>query len=152
MLQQTLPFLDVDPLQENWDASLQAAIALLVGALRTFKLSITVQGSHTTPSRVRIQLQDSKGVDIPNVVVVRCRVVNNNGYANATNATIAVFTGTVVETLTANKDLVIESSGLGIIELTCTDATIETFNVLIGPPPVAAPFANFNNGQVVVHA
>lgn len=152
MAQQTLNFQDVNPLNENWDAALQAAVNLLIGALRTFAMSISVQGSHTTPSRVNIQLQNSKGQDLAEQVYVRCRVVNNNGYTNATNATIAVFTGTVVETLTSNKDLVIKSDANGLIQLTCTDATAETFMVLIGPPTLCPPFANFNNSKAVVHA
>lgn len=151
-MQQTLNFLTVNPLQENWDASLQAAIALLIGALRTFKMSISVQGSHTSASRVDIQLQDSKGNNLSEQVYVRCRVVDNNGYAVATHATIAVFTGTVVETLSSTKDLVIQSNASGLIQLTCTDTTIETFNVLIGPATLCPPHANFNNAIAVVHA
>lgn len=147
-----ISILDVTPLQENWDASLQSLVASLRSVLRTFAMTISVQGTHLTPSRVNIQLQDSVGNNLAETSYLRVRAVNNNGYANATNATIAVFTGTVVETLTASKDLVIKSNASGLIQLTCTDAAVETFQILIGRPTLLAKFADYRNSKTVVHA
>ena len=150
-MQQLLSFLAVDPLQENWDASLQAAVSSVKGALRTLKMSISFQGDHTTPSRVQIQLQDAVGNDLAEQYYLRVRVVNNNGYLVATHATMSAYIGTLVETLTTGKDLILQSDASGLIEVTCTDATAETFQVCIGAPDLCPPFANFNNSQTVVH-
>lgn len=152
MPQQLLSFPAVDPLQENWDASLQAAIASLTGAMRSFKMTILSQGSHTTPSVVGIQLCDGNGDLLSQAVYVRIRVTDNGGFLAATHATIAVFVGTLVETITANKDLVVLSSVDGLIELTCTDTTIETFNLDLAPASVSPAFADHHNSLTVTHA
>lgn len=54
----------------------------------------------------------------------------NTTIANATNATIAAGTGTqLVDTLSATKDLVFMSNAAGLFTITCTDATVETFQI-----------------------
>lgn len=152
MSQQLLSFPQVDPLQENWDASLQAAIDSLRGALRSFKMTISTQGSHTSPSHVQIQLVDGNGDALAQIVYLRIRVTDNGGYLAATHATIAVFGGTLVETVTANKDFVVLSDVNGLIDLTCTDTTIETFGLSIAPATVSPAFADHNNSLTVTHA
>lgn len=152
MAQTFTNLLDILLNMSDWATDWNANIGLIKATLRTNKMSISVQGSHTSPSRVDIQLQDAAGNSINETVYLRVRIVNNNGYANATNGTIAVFTGTVVETLTANKDLIIKSNSSGLIQITCTDATIETFQVLIGSASLSGSFDNWHNSQTVVHA
>lgn len=152
MPQEILSFASISPLQENWDAALQAAVFSLANALKSFLMSIYVQGSHTAPSHVRIQICDANGEPMTRVFQLRVRVTDNASYAPATNATISAWIGTLVETKTANKDLIIESDSTGLIDVLCTDTTAETFNVLIGPPPVNAEFANYNNALAVTHA
>lgn len=139
----------------DWASDWNQNIAILKDCFRTFKFTITVQGSHTSPSTVTIQLQDATGtVNVQEQFYLRCRVANSAGYTNATNATIAAGAGTtLVETLTANKDLILQSDSTGKITLTCTDTTIESYLLLISQQNVLSPkFANYNNSQVVAHA
>lgn len=138
----------------DWGTDWNRNVAILKDGLRTFKFTITVQGSHTTPSTVTIQLQDSTGtVNIAEQFDLRVRVANNNGYAVATNATIAAGAGTTLrETLTSNKDLILQSDANGKVTVTCTDTTIETFLLLIGMTSLSPKFANYNNSKAVVHA
>lgn len=71
---------------------------------------IVTQGDTATPTRVKIVVNrnaESRSVVVP-AAPVRVRVVNDNSYANATNATIAASNGSIVlETPTATKDLVV---------------------------------------------
>jgi hypothetical protein len=154
MPQQLLNLLSVTPLQENWDASLEAAVNSLKAALRTFNMSIKVHGSHTTPSQVAIQLQNAVGDDLNEQIYVRIRVTDAAGslYLDAAYATLGIVTGTLAETTTAGKDLTIQSNSSGLIVVQITDTTAETFTVLLGPPSMCAPFANFNNSLAVTHA
>lgn len=154
MPQQLLSLLTVSPLQENWDASLESVVASLRGALRTFNLSIQVQGSVSSDSVVLIQLQDAVGNNLSEQVYVRVRVTDVAGglYLNAANATISVITGTIVETKTSGKDFTVQSNSSGQITIDCHDTTAETFTLLIGPAAMCPPFANFNNSIGVTHA
>lgn len=55
-------------------------------------------------------------------------VTVNTTIANATNATIAAGTGTVVlDTITATKELMLLSDATGLFTITCTDTTVESF-------------------------
>ncbi len=149
-MQQLLSFPSVDPFNENWDAALQAAMTSLNGALRSFSMVKTVQGNVGSPSTVRIQLCYANGDPLAEQVYLRVRVANSAGYAPATHATLSC--ASTQETITANKDLVVQTDTAGKVDISLTDGTAETFTLLIGPPPVGAPFANFNNSISVTHA
>ncbi len=71
--------------------------------------------------------------------------------ANATNATIAAGSGTLlVDTVTATKDLVFQSDATGLFTLTCTDATVESFSLAIGPH-MGVPVGDFTPMLTVTH-
>lgn len=152
--QQVLNLHDVLANQAAWDADVQANVVALKNALRTLKPVISVQGSHTSPSTITFQLQDANGFNITSEqFYLRIRVCNNGAYANATNATVAAGAGTtLVETITANKDLVFQSSAAGLVTLTLTDATIETFTVRPAPATIQPVYCNHNVSIDCVHA
>lgn len=150
MAQETLSLSSVAPTVENWDAVLHAALTALIGALRRFSVAISYQGSISTPSIVNIQILDANGNALAQQFYLRVRVVNSGGYAVATNATITTLTGTLIQSLTASKDLIIQSNASGLIQLTCTDATIESFGILIGDY-LNSPFADYNASVLVAH-
>lgn len=76
---------------------------------RVFVPLIAEQGDTSGPTRVHIQARTLAGLLAPDHVgPLRVRICNNGAFANATNATIAVAAGSaLLETLTANKDLLI---------------------------------------------
>ncbi len=150
MPKQKNSFLRVDPLQQNWDASLQALVSSCKGSLRIFDMKIIVQGSHATPSRVRIQLQNSVGEDLAEQFYVRCKILPNPTTTGAVITSVDV--GTVVETLTASLDLVVQSNAQGKIEVTLIDAVVESFLFCLGPAPVCPIFGNPNGYLQVTHA
>lgn len=153
MAQQLLNLQDVLANQAAWDAALQANISALRGALRTFAMSISFQGSVSSPSVINIQLENSDGTPLAESVYVRVRICNNGVLANSTNATIAVSGATTLaETITSGKDIVVLSNASGLIQIAVTDATAETVTLRIGPSLVSPAFANYNNSQQLVHA
>ncbi len=139
----------------DWETDWNANVGVLKDALRTLKMTTTVVGSHTSPSTVTIQLQDAVGNNIAEIFLLRVRVVDNNMYLPATNATIAIGGGTgAIETITAGKDLIVQSDAGGLVTIVCTDATIEYFQLLLGQPKVLshAGIVNYNNLLLLHHA
>lgn len=153
MPQQVLNLQDVLANQSAWDAALQANIAALRGALRTLAMSIFFQGSTSSPSQIKIQLEDSDGSPLAQQFYLRVRVCNNGTLVNSTNATIAASGGTTLaETHTAGKDLTFLSSAAGLIEFTVTDATAETVTIRPAPAVIQPVYANHNNSLQLAHA
>ena len=84
---------------------------------------------------------------------VRVRVCDNAGYADATNATIAAGTNTtVVETVTATKDLIFKSHTDGVVRVDITDGTAETVTVRMGPAPLTPLECSYESTQQLTHA
>lgn len=101
--------------------------------MRTFSFSLPTQGTTSVPSVVQV---NNPGAADGQAFFARVRVCDLNGYANATNATIAAASGcTVVETHTATKDLTFKSSpaakATGV--LTISSVVIDGETVTIGP-------------------
>jgi len=115
-------------------------------------MSIYVQGSHSTPSQIRIQLEDAKGTPVSETAFLRVRICNQDGYSNATNATIAVAGGTsAVDVKTGSKDMILKSNSTGLFELTLTDGTAETVTLRIGPAEFSPHFGNHHNSLNITH-
>ncbi len=111
-----------------------------------YTMTINTQGD--TGSASRIHIEGAGATDY-----LRVRVCDSAGYANATNATIAAAgSSSLVETLTASKDLVFKSDSSGLVELDLTDATAETVTLRIGPAPMSARRADYTPTLNVTHA
>lgn len=136
----------------DWKSDWNINVGISKAVLRTVAVSIQTQGNTGTPSVIDIQLEDAVGAPLSETFYCRVRVANGAGYTNATNATFVTTTGTLVETYTATKDLVIKSNASGLIRITVTDAVAETFLVLLGAPSLLGTVVNLNNSQSVVHA
>lgn len=159
--QNPISLVPIDTQAAGWDVVLQNNTNKLNLYIKTFKLEVTVDGDTGTPSEVTIQLQNSKATpeDVIERFFLRLRVTDDDGggpglpeYADATNATIsAVTTGTIVETKTASKDLVIQSDPGGVIVVELTDAVAELFWLVLGAPDMMATFANYENAVELDH-
>lgn len=144
----------------DWASDWNRNIAILKNRLRTFKFTTTVTGNTGSPSTMTIQLQDSTGlVNIAEQFYLRVRVVNQsigigaNNYACATSATVAAGAGTTLkESLTANKDIIVQSDVNGKVTLTLTCAVASRFAVLIGHTHLAPQFANYWNTLSILHS
>lgn len=118
-----------------------------------FTSAITTQGDTGTPSVVTFTRRDLAGNIITGAFRLRVRVVDNGDYDAVTNAAIAAGTNaTLIETLTAGEDLVFLSHTDGTLNVQLTDATAETVQLLIGPPPLLSERADYNVSQTVTHA
>ena len=155
MTQRTIATVDVAPGQPNWDVDINLNFDKIETFFRSVALSIAVQGSTGAPSTVEAQLQDTRGVpvNVAKVAFMRFRVTDSGSYANATNALLAATGGTtIVETITASKDLVMQSDAAGLFELEITDGTAETFTVRIAPATIQPESGDYDNSQDVTHA
>ncbi len=125
----------------------------LAGELLTWSISIDTQGDTSTASRIHIQLQDINGNDVARQHLLGVLICDQDGYDNATNATIAVAGGTTLaRAFTAGKDVMLQSDANGLIEIDLTDATAETVTLRIGPAPVGAERGDYTATQDVTHA
>lgn len=153
MAQELMNILNVAANQAGWDAPVRANFQALQGKIRTLKMTIAVQGGIASPSTLNIQIQDSNGNNLAETFQLRVRICNNAGWTNATNATIAAGSGTtLLETLTASKDLVLQSNSSGLLVVTLTDATIETVTLRPGAAPFSPSFCDSNNSLNCAHA
>lgn len=105
----------------------------LAHAQRTLSPSITTQGNTGSASTVTVLVKNGSQL-ISGADFIRVRVCNDDGYATATNATIAPASGTTTaETLTSNKDLVLKSSvatqATGTLTVSGTVGDAETVTV-----------------------
>ncbi len=160
--QNPISVIPIDSGAPGWDVVMQANMNKLNDYIKTFKFTITVDGNTGLPSELEIQLQNGAAtpVDVLEEFILRCRVSDNDAvpapdepaWGDATNATISsVLTGTIIETFTATKDLLIESDANGLIKLELTDAVAELFWLVIGPSYITPTFANYENGQQLDH-
>lgn len=98
-------------------------------------LTITTQGDTGTPSVVKIKSLKAHGERLLDANgLLRVRVCNNASYADSTNATIAAGTGsTLVDTITANKDLVISptAGAYATAVLTISGAVVDAQTVVL---------------------
>lgn len=154
MAQRLIGTVDITPGQPNWDADVNLSFDKIETFFRSVALSIAFQGSTVAPSLIDAQLQDTRAapVNVAKVAFMRFRVTDVGSYANATNATIAPTGGTTtVETLTALKDLVLQSDAAGLFEIQITDATAETFTLRIAPAAIQPESGDYDNSQDVTH-
>lgn len=120
--------------------------AMILDQDAAYTLSIETQGS--TGGASRIHIEGAGATDY-----LRVRVANFGAFANATNATIAAAgSSSLVETITAGKDLVFKSDANGLFEIDLTDATAETVTVQIGPAPLRPRRSNYTATLNVTHA
>lgn len=155
MAQRTIGTVDLAPGQPNWDADINLNYDKIETFFRSVALSIAVQGSTGAPSTVEAQLQDTRAipVDVAKVAFMRFRVTDLDSYPVATTATIAPTGGTTtVETITALKDLVLQSDAAGLFEIQITDAVAETFTLRLGPATIQPESGDYDNSQDVAHA
>lgn len=111
-----------------------------------YQLTIETQGDTGSPSTISIS--GAAEVDF-----LRVRVADEDGFADATNATIAAGTNTTaVETITATKDLILKSHTDGTFKVDLTNATAETVTLRVGPAPLSPRKANYTNTLDVTHA
>ena len=119
-----------------------------------YTIALQTQGDTGSPSTVIIELRDAQGDRIARADVLRVRVCDADGYAPATNATIAPAAGSdtiTVETLAAGTDLVLQSDEAGTFTITLTNATAETMTLRLGPPPVTTRRATYDATLNVTH-
>lgn len=156
MAQQLLNLNNIEPGTAAWDADLNDNQDALIGALRTWKATITSQGNTASPSTVTFQLQNANGANVEGeTVYLRVRVIDSlTSFAEATTGTIAAGSGTteVQDIGGTDKDLVFQSNSNGLVTITYTNATPSTKILAIGPAPVIAAYANHNNYQSITHA
>lgn len=123
--------------------------------LRRWEWELVSAGDTGTPTRYKLKLLDAHGNEVTYASdVVRIRACQGTGYADATNATVAVVAtkGTVVETITTDKDLVIEANGEAIqVDLTNATAADE-FTIRCGPAPVGGAIVDCRDSAAITHA
>jgi hypothetical protein len=133
-----------------------AAAALadaLADGLVTYALNAATQGSTSSPSTITIEARDAQGNPIGQVDYLRVRVCDEDGYSDATNATLAAGANTtVVQTVTTDKDLILKSHTDGTFELDLTNATAETVTLRIGPAALSSRRAEYTPTLDVTHA
>lgn len=126
------------------------------GQLPAYSMTIDTQGSVSVPSTAAIQFTDVYGQVLSEVDYLRVRVCDGGQYGNATNATIAANSGvgggtTAVETITANKDLILQSDAAGLFGVDVADAVAETVTLRIGPAGVSGRRADYGRTLDVTH-
>lgn len=151
--------LDVLQNDAEWSADHNQNVDLLNNMFRTIRIGTVTAGNISTPSVISLELQKADGSGVPDAPIygyfyVRVQLAKHNNYGTSGHhATVAVTSGTLVQIITAGKDIVVRSNSSGYILLTITDGTAETFDVLLGPPPTeSSGLINYNNGLAVTHA
>lgn len=147
--------------QAGWSATINANTQAILDFLSTYELTVATAGDTTTASRIEIQHQTARATptDKAGAILLRVRVLDDDGAgdpdhtADATTATIAVAgSTTLIDSVTATKDLVVQSDADGLIELDLTDATAETVHLAIGPAPLAAQLGDYTPSLSITHA
>ncbi|MCC7145154.1 MAG: hypothetical protein IT443_01775 [Phycisphaeraceae bacterium] len=125
----------------------------LAGMLPACAWALVTQGTTSAPSVIEIRLQDAQGQALTGTWVLRVRVCDHGQWLAASHAQIAAGEGaSVVETIAAQKDLVLKSNTSGVWRVTLTDATAETVELRAGMPPVGGVRADYSAGLSVTHA
>lgn len=135
-------------------STVENAIAAIEDELFYFSMEITTQGDTSTPSVVTISRLDFAGAVVTGYWAARFRICDFTTSSHAANANAVISTGdTLLETITADKDLVVATSGPGgTISITITNATAEGMYLRMGPPLLGALRADYSALQHVVHA
>jgi hypothetical protein len=121
--------------------------------LAAYAGAITVQGTTSSPSTVTFTLKDSLGNTIAGTNIVRVRVCNQAGYSDSTNATFSPGVNTTtLETITATKDLILQSHTDGVYTVSLTNAVAESVTLRTGPPPLSGSRADHTATLDVTHA
>jgi hypothetical protein len=122
-------------------------------AAPTFEFDITTQGDDATPSIITLVRKDATGAVIATPFIARVRICDDGDYEGATDAEIASGdVGTVLlETITADKDLVLQSDENGVLTLEVTDATTAGFTIRVGPY-LSSPHADYSATLDGAHA
>ncbi len=125
----------------------------VLGTLIGYTLNITTQGSISTLSTIEITAQDLRGTAVSGTDFLRMRVCDGGGYTNATNATIAAGANTtMVETIVAGKDLVLESHTDGTFRVDVTNGVAETITLRIGSAVLSSRRGDYSSTQDVTHS
>lgn len=156
-IQQLLNLSEVAVTAPEWDALVDANFQSIQEFISTWEM--TEDGNDVT-----IQLQDAAGENIEEECYLRIRICDGTGFAVSTSSQFTVTTGTVVETITADRDEIVKSDSTGtiIIKLlssattttsapTTTTATPEPISgiIRIGPPPVSVRLGDYSNTLTV---
>ncbi len=102
----------------------------------TFGAVVIPDATGASPQTVAVQVQDVKGTNLAETVylVVSVHDAVDGGGGFATNATIAVgAAGTLIESLTAGKELFCKTNASGQLDITVTDASAETIYLVSRP-------------------
>lgn len=141
---------------QEWVAAQVPNLSTIEDELVKFTWAIAVQGNTATPTQITITIKDHAGnlLASSDARYFRIRVCDSGGYADATNATIDAGSGTtVVESITADKDLVVNADFMtGTIKILLTNATAETVTLRIGPAPLSGRAGNYSSTLNVTHA
>ncbi|MCC7204882.1 MAG: hypothetical protein IT441_07360 [Phycisphaeraceae bacterium] len=117
-----------------------------------YRLELAAQGTVLAPSVVRVVVQDARGMVMTDRHVVRVRVTQTSGYVTGTTATLTVGAGSqVVETVTAGKDVVVESDAGGVALVQVANASPGTMRLRVGPAPVGGVRADYAGWLDVTH-
>lgn len=130
-------------------------ISKVVSAERwTYVVTITSQGDTAAASEITVQTKDTLGSAIAEQHFIRAWICDDGGFADATNAIIAAGSDTAaVKTLTANKDLILQSDAYGVFKIGLADDTAETVTLRFGAPDFQQPRADYHNAEIdVTHA
>jgi hypothetical protein len=113
---------------------------------------IIPSSSGASPRSIDVQIQENLSNNVAEVVLLQVGVYQDEyGAATATNATIAVgAAGTQVKVVTSNKELICRTDATGLLTLTLTDGTAETFYVLSKTCPRSRILDCSDIGTIVV--
>ena len=125
----------------------------LIGKLPEYDLQLTIVGDTANPSELIINLRDITGSDIAEADYLRVRICDQDGYACATNATIATvgnYTQTI-ETITAGKDLIVKCTQ-GLYEFAVSNAVAQTMTFRIGPADIGVRRCDYSASLDITHS
>lgn len=138
------------------------ALQLKDGGISTTKLGDTLadklvqisvgDASGASPRTVTIQAKDIQGNNLAEVIYMRIGVYDDaDGTTPATNATIADGgAGSIVRSLTVDKDIIFKTDATGALEVQVTDAVAETVYILASAAPRSRMMDCADIGTVVI--
>jgi hypothetical protein len=152
-LQQLLNIFELGVSAPEWDVLADANFDNIAKYLHTWEL--TEEGD-----TVSIQMQNVLGEDVEEECFLRVRICDGTDFAVSSDSYFNVTTGTVVEEILTDKDVIIQSNATGLIEIelglgvTTTPLGASTQPpivgiIRIGPPPVGARIGDYSNSLSV---
>ncbi|MCC7408778.1 MAG: hypothetical protein IT442_11950 [Phycisphaeraceae bacterium] len=116
------------------------------------RVELVTQGTISAPSTIRVVVEDARGTLMTDRHVVRVRVTQTSQYVAGTTATLTAGTGSeVVETISAGKDVVIESDVNGVALVQVANATPGAMRLRVGATMVGGIGADYTGWLDVVH-